>query len=58
MRRNKNTKDPTKPPKIIWNFDETSQLLYICIPENKRTVNIDDKTKDALLVTAEIKMHY
>lgn len=56
VKRNKNTRDPTKPPKIIWNLDEISQLLYICIPENKSTVRIDDKTKEALFVTAEMRI--
>lgn len=56
VRRNKNTKDPTNPPNIIWSLEEINQFLYICIPENNSTVSIDDKKKEALLVTAEKKI--
>lgn len=36
------------------NGDLTNRGLYICIPENIRSVNIDDITKDVALFTAEI----
>lgn len=47
-----NSKDPIYPPKTVPIWDELSHALYICIPENKSTVNIDDSTNDIPLLTA------
>ena len=49
------TRDPMYPPKIVCNCVDASQLLYICIPENRSTVIMPDRAKDTPLVTAEIK---
>ena len=55
VRKNKNTRDPKYPPKTMCNLEDINQVLYICIPENRRIVRIDDRRKETLLVTAEIK---
>jgi len=47
-----NSKDPIKPPRIVPNCDELSQTLYICIPENNNTTNIDESMNDTPLLTA------
>lgn len=47
-----NNNDPTHPPNTVPNCDEPSQTLYICMPENNSTVNIEDNTNDTPLLTA------
>ena len=41
------------PPNIVQICDDARGALYICIPENTRTVKIDDNTNDTPLLTAE-----
>lgn len=47
-----NSKDPMYPPMTVPSCDELSHALYICIPENRSTVSIDDSTNDIPLLTA------
>lgn len=52
---NKNSTDPIYPPRIVWSCDDVNQVLYICIPENIITVNIDENRNDTPLVIAKSK---
>lgn len=38
---------------MVCKFEDVNQALYICIPENKSMVNIEDNKNDVPLVTAE-----
>lgn len=47
-----NNREPIYPPKIVPICEEFNETLYICIPENKSTINIEDNTNDRPLLTA------
>lgn len=50
--RNMKNSEPRYPPKIVCNWEEFNQGLYICIPERMRMELMSDKTKDVPLDVA------
>lgn len=53
IRRNRT--DPKYPPRIVCTCDSANQVLYICIPENSRTANMEERINEVPLETAENK---